>query len=407
MDNITHSLIGVAVGDWASRKKATATKVENPTQRRLWIWSSILANNFPDLDTLYTSITPAPLGSLLHHRGHTHTLVGLIPQWFLIMALLYFLRKPLRFQSVLRQDWKIAGVLTAIGLCLHIFADSWNSYGVHPFFPFWNNWVYGDAIFIVEPYIWSILGASLLMTGRTWMRFIPSTLLTALLAFGLYVGHINSLSVLSATIIFVCVASAQHFIKSISLPLIFVSVFVSLSLITSQFLKHNIKQNAPANLEVVDVILNPEPASPLCWIVARISIHDNLYQVKRGVLSLWPSVFPPNTCQLAKQSYNNIEEFEDIGAQQVFWSEMYEVPLKNFEVLSRLCPARAWMRFARIPLFQNGGYSDLRFSSRAMRNFSNIEPTEIQECPPFIPPWTPPRWDIIQRINGTSWFQND
>jgi ribosomal protein L28 len=37
---------------------------------------SILANNAPDLDIVYIGITGGKLGYLLHHRGHTHTLVA-------------------------------------------------------------------------------------------------------------------------------------------------------------------------------------------------------------------------------------------------------------------------------------------------------------------------------------------
>src|SRR6185503_10544852 len=39
---------------------------------------SILANNAPDIDSFYESLVPKPLGSLLHHRWHTHTFV-LVP----------------------------------------------------------------------------------------------------------------------------------------------------------------------------------------------------------------------------------------------------------------------------------------------------------------------------------------
>jgi inner membrane protein len=38
----------------------------------------VAGSNLPDLDALYTGITGGKLGYLLHHRGHTHTLVGAV-----------------------------------------------------------------------------------------------------------------------------------------------------------------------------------------------------------------------------------------------------------------------------------------------------------------------------------------
>src|SRR5262245_42957762 len=49
-----------------------------PAQRGLFYATGIVAANLPDADLFYTSITPPPLGYLLHHRGHTHTVVGII-----------------------------------------------------------------------------------------------------------------------------------------------------------------------------------------------------------------------------------------------------------------------------------------------------------------------------------------
>ena len=38
-------------------------------ERRLFLATAVIASNFPDLDLLYTGVTPEPLGYLLHHRG--------------------------------------------------------------------------------------------------------------------------------------------------------------------------------------------------------------------------------------------------------------------------------------------------------------------------------------------------
>jgi sec-independent protein translocase protein TatC len=59
----------------------------------------VLAGNFPDLDLVLTPLLPAPLGYLLHHRGHTHTVLYALPQMLLLAALMVAL------PVVLYQTW--------------------------------------------------------------------------------------------------------------------------------------------------------------------------------------------------------------------------------------------------------------------------------------------------------------
>ncbi len=54
--------------------------------RTAFIRAGIVAANAPDVDLLYTGITEAPLGYLLHHRGHSHTLPGLVALGLVIWA---------------------------------------------------------------------------------------------------------------------------------------------------------------------------------------------------------------------------------------------------------------------------------------------------------------------------------
>ena len=72
MDNITHSLVGAAIAELALPASATSD------ERRVLMAGAVIAANLPDIDLAYTWITPAPLGYLLHHRGYTHTVAGLL-----------------------------------------------------------------------------------------------------------------------------------------------------------------------------------------------------------------------------------------------------------------------------------------------------------------------------------------
>src|SRR3954470_4604398 len=72
LDNITHSLVGSAVAQLAYPPGCSRA------DRRVFQTLGVLAANLPDIDLVYTAISPAPLGYLLHHRGHTHTLAGML-----------------------------------------------------------------------------------------------------------------------------------------------------------------------------------------------------------------------------------------------------------------------------------------------------------------------------------------
>ena len=105
MDNATHTLIGLLIAETAVQlRKDEPTR---PNQFRLAAgFVSMLANNIPDFDALYTWITPKPLGSLLHHRGHTHTLLLAVPLALLsVLPFLWWARRRGWALSTLDRRW--------------------------------------------------------------------------------------------------------------------------------------------------------------------------------------------------------------------------------------------------------------------------------------------------------------
>ena len=154
MDNLTHSAIGLIVGETVVRV------LKKPGLRTPVLLASVMGNNIPDLDVLYTAITEAPYGNLLHHRGHTHTFAFAIPLAGLIVAVVRWWQKKKATESGL-----LFGV-AAFGVCTHIIADWWNSYGVHPFWPADNHWYSGDMIFIIEPWLWLVMGPFLFSAAQ-------------------------------------------------------------------------------------------------------------------------------------------------------------------------------------------------------------------------------------------------
>ena len=171
MDNITHSLVGVALADLSIGRTSKA-------QRSLFVGAGIIAANLPDIDLAYAAITPSPLGYLLHHRGHTHTVLGLAGLAVALLLAYWFFPavRKMRFSGRLR-FW----LLIAIALASHLALDALNSYGVHPFYPVDNTWYFGDAVFILEPWLWLLLGIAAAWNGRSGTARLAVALPMALL----------------------------------------------------------------------------------------------------------------------------------------------------------------------------------------------------------------------------------
>lgn len=163
MDNLTHSLVGLALGELANRAlPAHPDPHKARTRRRVLLATGALASNFPDLDLVLTPLLAPPLGYLLHHRGHTHTLLYALPQIALLLGLLWLLWPGAR--RLMRDDRTARRAVlatAALGMVLHLSLDFLNVYGVHPFHPLDSRWLYGDMVFIIEPVFWTALGVAL------------------------------------------------------------------------------------------------------------------------------------------------------------------------------------------------------------------------------------------------------
>ncbi|MCB0360760.1 MAG: metal-dependent hydrolase, partial [Bdellovibrionales bacterium] len=156
MDNITHSLIGIAIAEEAVQyRRHRGENVSKVAQASMWL-VSLAANNLPDLDFFYSPITKGPLGYLLHHRGHTHSLAAILPQVLAMLLPIYFYNRWKKL-GLGRKDFGYLWLMAGFGIGVHIFLDGLNSYGIHPFWPFQNKWYYDDSVFIVEPWIWVTL----------------------------------------------------------------------------------------------------------------------------------------------------------------------------------------------------------------------------------------------------------
>lgn len=123
-----------------------------------------LAAEAPDIDVL--GRLKGPVFGFAHHRGFTHSFLGL----FLVSAavvgiiyLLWLLRGRKVKDSSIPPRWGLLFVFAYLAGLSHLLLDFTNNYGIRPFWPFSEKWYSWDIVFIFEPLLWILLIAGLLL----------------------------------------------------------------------------------------------------------------------------------------------------------------------------------------------------------------------------------------------------
>ncbi|MGC2194443.1 MAG: metal-dependent hydrolase [Terriglobales bacterium] len=147
MEPVTHFLTGACLARAGfNRKTALATA------------TMTLAAEAPDIDILGNF--KDPVFGFAHHRGFTHSFLGLILVQALVVGLMYFIWR-LRGRKVkdpnLPPRWGLLFLFAYLAGTTHILLDFTNNYGVRPFWPFWEKWYSWDIVFIIEPLLLILL----------------------------------------------------------------------------------------------------------------------------------------------------------------------------------------------------------------------------------------------------------
>ena len=123
-----------------------------------------LAAEAPDLDVL--SRFQGPVFGFAHHRGFTHSFLGVPLVAALVVGFVYLIWR-LRGRKTnipgLPPRWGLLYGYACLAGLSHILLDFTNNYGVRPFWPFWEKWYSWDIVFIFEPVLFIFLLAGLLV----------------------------------------------------------------------------------------------------------------------------------------------------------------------------------------------------------------------------------------------------
>jgi inner membrane protein len=371
--------------------------------------SVTLGSNLPDVDVLYTGFVGDPLVYVLHHRGYTHTLIGALVAAAVLWALcLLWLRFRRLRTSAGEAAWMAAAAV--IGVLLHLAMDYTNSYGVHPFWPFFNGWIYGDSVFIVEPLMWlAAVPLIFLLQTRLARGLVAMAVVAAIIA-------VSGLGVVAtpAVLAFIAIAAALFAVGRWSRPaaaltcgiawwLGVTAVFAVSGRIATARLGSLAEVEFPQS-RTLDAVLTPMPADPVCWDGWLVQAQPGQEVMRHARISLLPGLIAVHDCRgvnLGTTAGAGGERVPAAATTGIQWLQQFSMPA---DAIARLaltqCRARAFMQFARVPLASAEGadwwLGDLRFGDVRGRGFSQLLTQPPAACDGLSAPWSPPRPELLQ-----------
>ena len=291
-----------------------------------------------------------------------------------------------------------------LNLALHVSLDAFNTYGVHPFFPFDSRWFYGDAVFIFEPWLWLLLGIAAIGNARGRLsRNALGALVIAL------VGAVGALRVVPGPVVILlatvgaALAIGSNYVTSrvrsaiaLAASALFLFGMFGLSRVARAEVLAAVAEDRRG--ELVDVVLSPDPAVPVCWtvIVLEEDAAGNLAS-RRGTVSIAPSLEAPSSC--VSRRFMRGATTDRPSVQAVAWSDETREPLASLRHLyEQDCWVRAWLQFGRAPVLRDGRIMDLRFDTGPRGNFTAmpVSPERADAgCPAHVTSWGLPRADVL------------
>lgn len=427
MDNVTHALAGLLMADVALQGMAARSgRPVPPRVRRATVLLGVVAAEFPDTDLVYSGplVGMGPLGYLLHHRGHTHTLV-----WATLSALaLWWVARwwVRRGAGHAGRGGAADGLTPPLWLAMagtwsHLLLDWTNSYGVHPFWPLDNRWLYGDAVFIVEPWLWLVVIPPLLFAPRSpGGRVVLAGLALVILAASAWSGEVAPGVAVALAVFAVAWMGAQRLVPARTRAWAGVAAWgvVTLAFVAGRnVVRGAVTRSAAASGdEVLDVVLNPAPGDPTCWsaLVVTRSADGGMYRVTSATAAVLAGRDAARCRQAVPRGRAGGDVLEGLaGASprtpfastpQVAWRSSWQAPVAALAALAaERCEVAAALRFMRTPVWQgdaNGALLlvDARYGMGGGFNMLRLPPPThgCGVAGRWVPPWREPRRDLLR-----------
>lgn len=153
MDPLAHTLVGASLAETGLKK---ATPLATATL--------LIGANLPDVDGVASFVGSD--FSLFFRRGWTHgVLAAVVLPLVLTGLVLAYDRwwRQRRNPDASPANAKIILSLSYLSFLTHPLLDWLNTYGVRLLMPFDGRWFYGDALFIIDPWMWLLAGSSVVL----------------------------------------------------------------------------------------------------------------------------------------------------------------------------------------------------------------------------------------------------
>jgi inner membrane protein len=411
MDNLTHSLIGMVAGEAVARlTKPGKTGLSPQTRRGMLVTIATIGGNLPDIDLVltYRGFARDKLGYLLEHRGYTHTVLGCLA----LAVLLYAAAEgwaQLRRISMSRSDHLTLAAMAIFGTLLHLGMDALNSYGVHPLWPFYNGWIYGDSVFIVEPLYWLAAAPLFFITRSIAARAVVATAVLAAAAGSILMSPswiwLAFLALATAGLLVVGRRNTPA-TAALASALAAVSVTILLA-IAGRVAARDIESVAAHDFpddHIVDHVLSPIPTNPFCWDVLLLQTHGDRYIARHGMLSEAPGFVTAESCStklVSKDTTAPMTAVKLSDSTQTVWFGEFSMPVSRLaDLTAHSCEAAALMQFVRAPFAveRKSGWviGDLRFDRERGLGLAELE-ISVASAGSCLPraPWLPPRAALL------------
>ncbi|HEY0943506.1 MAG TPA: metal-dependent hydrolase [Steroidobacter sp.] len=413
MDNITHTIIGTLVGEVAARvAPASRSTLPATTRRNLCVTLAAIGSNLPDSDLLY-SFFGGKVNYLLHHRGHTHTVLIALLLGVTVFAITrwWIRRRNLQASST---DYVLLAAVLLLTPLLHIAMDFSNNYGVHPFWPIDNRWFHGDSVFIIEPLLWAACAPLAFIFKTHLARFAVLLLMVAAIALCFFSGMVpQALAAAYALLVAAMLLIGQRAPAHVALA---ASVMLWLGVTTMFVLTaHTARTHADAianaqfpESTLIDRIVTPMPVNPACWEVMLLQREADNVVLRRAMLALAPAWLTADQCltrSLDMEITAPLVPVPSDSSDRLKWYGQISTPRDRLAFLaSTHCEAAAALRFIRMPWLANVEeglvLGDLRYDREKALGFAEILIDDRPSCPPFVPDWIEPRQDLLGLMSG-------
>jgi inner membrane protein len=399
MDNVTHALAGALLAAATCQVVERRTGESSTGFRRAAFAVGVVTAELPDADLVYsgTSLGIGKLGYLLHHRGHTHTVLFALLAGVVVWAVALALSRSTRASHA----GKALLGLSVAGTLSHLLLDYTNSYGVHPWWPLDKRWFYGDAVFIVEPWLWIVALPPLFLVARGALtRGLCGLLLAGILVAAWrveMVGREVAAILTVGAVLWAVIVRVAAPARRVAVGLVGWVALEAMFFLMVGIARADVRQAVGPALR--DVVLTPSPGNPLCLSAIVVTEEAGRYAATRAAVAPLPEVLRAAQCRPSERMPAGDAASGRGDTPGIRWGASWSAPAAELVALSAShCEVAAALRFIRVPVWRATATEvmiwDLRFGD-GVDGFAGLVTQRDAPCPHPVPDWEWPRQDVL------------